>query len=1616
MPHPITLRPPSSLPAGPPPATVEEGAELQGELTRLRAELDAATDSAREASLLAGIGDCLERANDDAAAARHYLAAHEADRGFREPLESLVRLLEKHPSLKGLGSVFDALVETATTPDEKVRALLLRAAHRDDAEGAPAAQEDAQHAAAVEGAGAADQASAWLTLEVLAGRTGQAQLREQAFAQRAQFAQDPAWLALLLTDQARIAGIHGNIDSALSLCAKAQALNTKGTWAALNLSERILQDHPAPDEATSAAWSAKRSALLDELATLARTSMRDAAWGDAHGVPLWARDPARIADWWARASELHRESGRLAQSAASLDSALSVCEEMADPDRRVCEAVLVRSRIRLAEEQGDSALAASLAAAQLRAESDPPHEAALAFRVAEHAASQKETGRALEALERALRADPGSLPARALQLELMADGADMSALAAQLESFSEHLATDEARGRTFLLAAYVWAVHARDVSSAKAALSQAGMFGVPAEIIGYLARTLASLCADDGWYEDATRRLVATSTAGAEAYSLGAELYRMRYIRQDQEGADKALRELAAVPGGAWLASVLAAFSPAPNEEPATEAAPQKPRPEARAALDELAASETDPGWATVLSMAAAMRAHADGDLNVARRKLRQLAERAGDDATVASYLGDLDRAAGDHAQAAAASSMAAVATADVALSTSLHLEAAFESWRAGERGKALAEIEAAVSQDRAAAGVVAGWAAWGLDPDSLPARRRALDQASSAGGEQHLLALERFATLMAERDFESAAIALAPVDTATNPAVALAAALARLAWPTEWPDSDTLDSALEALAQCSPEAALVAASERVRLARDSGDAERLVFAAQAWFEAGGGLAAALEWLAVAATLEDPREEMRARRAVASLLTGDAREAMLAMAAVLHTRIAQDQPAPLVPGESAAVRLANLELAPPGCDPRRRAAVLEEIDGVLGEEGALDATALAAWARVAASDFEGASAAFEKVVLARPGDVAAWEGLRTCAEAMSNTATRARAAAELGALCQDAKRAAGFWEEAALAWLELGDDASADRALEASFTCDATRPIAFDKLFRRLRDRKDNEKLLPVIARRLQVTTEAAEEEKLFWEQARTLREMGNPEGALKALESVTAVNPDHVGALALLGEINIRRGQFEAAAASLARLAVLDTAPAKNRVTAGIAAVDLYETKLSRFDKSLAVLLSLHRAAISTLPVRERLARAAARSGAWQEATMILEELMRERPDPAGRAEAARLSIAIQRDRLHRPQAAAPAIVALLSEVPADAEGLEMLRRTTHPGEVRTRLLVAARSALLSALQDDPTDAPMVNRLAAVAHDLEDEQVEQTALGVLLALGGGDTQTPQAFARLSDRQRGAPQVAISDNMIQALLAPGDAGPVGDLFVLLGPTLAEAFGPSLQNCGVGRRDRVDPRSGLALRTEIAAWAGAFGAADLELYVGGKDPLGVVGIPGEPAALVVGAGVKAPLSSLSRARVARELLSMVRGTSIVRWRDEIAIAAIVVAACRLAEIRIEHPPYPVLAEVERALGKALARRTRKLLQDVCQPIAETNPDARAWSKRAIASQDRIAVVASADPGIVLADESAAPFVGPSRAARGDARAEELLAFVLSRHYLDLRLALGLEGET
>ncbi|HEY3494079.1 MAG TPA: hypothetical protein VGK73_05305, partial [Polyangiaceae bacterium] len=704
--------------------------------------------------------------------------------------------------------------------------------------------------------------------------------------------------------------------------------------------------------------------------------------------------------------------------------------------------------------------------------------------------------------------------------------------------------------------------------------------------------------------------------------------------------------------------------------------------------------------------------------------------------------------------------------------------------------------------------------------------------------------------------------------------------------------------------------------------------------------------------------------------------------------------------------------LANLEIAPPGSEPKRRGTALAHAAPLLGEEALPVTRALAGYNQLAAGDTQAALATFRSVVDAMPNEVIGWEGLRAAAETLGAREVLAEACAALGDAVRDDARGAELWEVASgILFDELGDKQRGEFALARAVDRDVRRSKAFDRLFRIVRERKDQARLLDLITRRLDVAEDPDEIVKMFWERARVLRATGDREGALAALENVRMLEPDHVGALALSGEIHLTLQQFGEAADQLARLATLPAAPAQQRLMSGVAAVDIYENKLKLVPRALEVLLGLHEAKLSTPQVRERLARVAAKAASWEHAATTFEMLMEERETSAGRAEAARLALAIRRDRLAAPASARASVAKLLEELPGDGEGLDLVLSGVFPETFAGPLLERGRDAVSDALGGDPFDTDRVERLSRIAAAVKDDRLRQAALGALATLGVDPLELDTELSRLDRRVARVPSIAIDDASLPGLADPEDGGPIADLMRELGPTIAAAIGPNLAALGAQKRERVDPKAGHPIRNEIIAWAGALGIGELDVYVGGRSPNGVFGVASEPPSLVVGSLVAAPLSPLHRQAVARELFALRRGTNVLSHREPPEVAALIVAACKLGGVDLEAPAFAMLGEFQRQLGKELPRRVRKILPDLALGVRNSGQDLTEWYRAATSTLDRMAAVAAGDVSWVLSGDVANRGRMPA-SVEGQERARRLLAFVLSPAYLVLREMLGM----
>ena len=561
------------------------------------------------------------------------------------------------------------------------------------------------------------------------------------------------------------------------------------------------------------------------------------------------------------------------------------------------------------------------------------------MRLAEGAANRDDAGGALAALSKALGADPGCIPARALQIDLLGNATDAAALAAALEGMAAELPSDEAKGRAFLLSAYVFALQARDISGARAALSQAGTCGLSPALLARTGRMLAAVMEDDAWYDEATRRLVSTGVQAADPISLWFELGRTRLLRGDDDAAARAFESVGQAPGGEWLGPALGAYSigqraqrrEVPNAGKPAEAAGRVPataltaastRPRRPAARIGLRAAEPDAGT---------MRA--DGSARGSRRRSRIFCARL----TNCSHIRltaragctppDLEKRAKRPLEAAKVLAAVASTLADPELGAALHLEAAILLFRAGERRVALDELEAALAQSPKPVTPFFAWALRSIDAGSTDERRRLLDRALEFSEDAHSFARAIDAELSPTADAGTIKTLLDDVERRADGELGAAAALLRVLWDEKGLDREAFTRALERVSQASDRAAPIAAWENLRLVRLEGDHILAGQHARTFAESMRSVPANLEWLGAAMAAGDRTGEIAARRTLADAFSGEARSAMPLRAARLAHRCARrGRAAP--PGRGCGLAPHEPRARTAGVDPRRRAAAL----------------------------------------------------------------------------------------------------------------------------------------------------------------------------------------------------------------------------------------------------------------------------------------------------------------------------------------------------------------------------------------------------------------------------------------------------------------------------------------------------------------------------------------------------------------------------------------------------------------------------------------------------------------------------------------------------------------
>lgn len=1574
----------SLLPTSTPPEAGPRQALLERNLVWLREELEGSLLPEQKAAIRHQIGSLEQLAGRDSNAVRELLAAVNSLASFKEPLEALIILIERHRSFKNLPTLLEHLCRTADSAEEMSRAQLLSAwfsiLH---------ARDDTRALAAVESALEASPAdpAALLTLELLSRRLGNTLRLRHALEGRRAATSHPLWSQLLSLDLADSYASTREYERANALLEGPITTISEVTFQALDRRAEWGRASKHPE------WEIE---ALRAQAALIIGALNESTPGAAARVPASMNNPSRAVATLLDLARLEHEQGRHAAALVSLERASTLAPK---------SAVVACALMQQAEKAGRHAILEAVALSEIEASPTVAETAALWVRVAESRMTRNEPGAAIEALQHALTVDPECWVARARELDLLRGTRDAAGYARALQRVALTLGDPSAQRRYWLLAADAWARQAQDRPAASAALDEAEKNGVPSDVVRRVERAIAGAAGDAAWYAAATRQLLNTALGDQEKASLGLESWRLATLRGDHEEGQRLLDLLDTVPEGRLAVRVLRAYTPMFNGNGDA----------AGGAMLSLAELQVDPTRAAALHWALALRHASAGEGAKSLEVLREVHARQPQVAAVAGTLyAVLARQAAGAAQTSEVLRATAGGVAEDAFAASLYIEAGIRSWQAGERSSAAKDFESAERRGAGCAWALSRWVRRAaVDTLSL------VDDAQTAEPTERLLnALQRTAqtatpTLRQLNELGSAlrsvGVPAAPcgADPAWEAALLLALLLGHpLAGRT---DASLLDRFAMLNSDCSRLADAWRYLDCIAQAEPS--AKSLEESTRKWCESSPGLPAALEWTAATQRGVDPKRECEARRRLSQLVTGPVAEAC-ASSAALVAHLSQTEPAPLLPGTSPQLRMINLETSPPGCDPRRRALALDGVAELLEDGSDPIVSLLKGYNQLAFGDAAGAVTSFRRYVGAFPNDPSGWEGLLAAARHENDPALLAEATAALGNTSRDPPHAARLFEEAASIFFDpLNDPEAGKSALVRAVELDISRSSSFQRLFDLMLDSADAPGLLALIAKRLPVASAPDEIVMLNWERARLLRQINDTEGALAALDAVLARKPDHIGALALCGEIYVTTQRYSEAASKLAEVAARSDAPAAQRLTSGLAAVDLFENQLSATREALQVLLTLHRAGLSTLPVRERLARSAAKGEAWDDAVVVLEELMFERNTPEERVEAARLALAIHRDRRHDPLAAGPAAEVLLSILPDDAEALDLALSGSLDPQLTHKLLDMGRSALISRLRLHPIQIDLLKRVARIAERSGDIELRQTTLGALALLGHGSNSSRAELATLDQRITATPPVAISKEALAQLADPEDHGPIAELLAQVAPYISVALGPTLGTFQVTKRERILASSGLPVRNEVAAWVGAFALDDFELYLSATAADRVTALATEPLSVIIGPGATAPLGSFQRQGLARALYALQRGLGVLVQLEEADVSALVAALCNLAGFALDAPIYARQRDFERQLSRVLPRRLRKLLPGLAQAVRDAETSVPTWVGAALGSLDRAAAVATGDVSAILPRVLGSPRLTGAEAVPPPDRARRLLSFVFSAEYATLRQQFG-----
>lgn len=525
---------------------------------------------------------------------------------------------------------------------------------------------------------------------------------------------------------------------------------------------------------------------------------------------------------------------------------------------------------------------------------------------------------------------------------------------------------------------------------------------------------------------------------------------------------------------------------------------------------------------------------------------------------------------------------------------------------------------------------------------------------------------------------------------------------------------------------------------------------------------------------------------------------------------------------------------------------------------------------------------------------------------------------------------------------------------------------------------------------------------------------------LGDPARAVASLNAVLSADENNRDALSRLLEIQMRRGQSDAAAATAAKLVGVSTSPTER------ADALTHLGRLERHNKQLDAASKAYEQAVSVVGLG---------GGAAKEFQDLLVEQKLLGDEPPWTRYVAALSRYLDQTSV-QPASLGPVYLEIATVL---ANELNMVDRAVATlrqglagasGDVALRTELAARlkqssqwsdaiGELRRLLEVDVMRAETWRDLSEAFRGMKRDKEARLAVAGLVALGAaGDLERSMLQAR-PPRPASAPAGSFDAAAFQLIEVMAKNAAVTDLLSALSESLSKIHPPELERYNLSARDRITARSGHPLRALADEVAQIFGLADFDLYVHRAHAGSLEVEFTDPPAILVPAHVAGLGQSQQVFLLARPLANLARGLHAVDKLAPQAIEVLLAAAARNVEpgFGVGLTDEDFLRGQARRVAKALSRRTRRTVEETAAAyVRAKRPNIADWTQAVRTTAARAALIVSDDlPGsVTLVRRMEADLAGVRGAAlaQGMALLRDLLRFWVSDAALALRKKLGM----